>query len=1055
MKDDFTKNFSVLDYEYFYNGGGVAIGDINNDGLQDVLVTGNQVKNKLFLNKGNLQFEDITTKAGLDQQFWSTGATMADLNNDGFLDIYICNSGPDKNPETRPNQFYLNKGDLSFKECAKEFGIQDHNYSNQAAFFDYDQDGDLDLYVMNNCLFQQTPLLDIFKQLKNKDVLKASSNTFFENNGNGTFTDITEEAGLLRYGYGLGLVISDLNSDGLSDIYVSNDYDVPDFMYINMGNGTFKDQIKSKTKHISWYGMGCDIADINNDGALDIGVVDMSPNDHFRSKTLMKTMDTDFSKALVHQLKRQHQYMFNTLQVNNGDNVFSEIGLMSGIAKTDWSWTALFSDLDNDGYKDYFITNGYRKYVTDNDFQKKVNEQSAKSKQITPAQFDSLYQIMPEVKLPNVLYRNKGDLTFEDIAEEQGMEQATFSNGASIADLDNDGDLDIIVNNIDDDLLLYRNNSNKQKDRNYLQIKLEGQALQARVTVYYGDELKQVQEVSPTRGYLSAMPSLLHFGLGQFTSYDKIEVLWPDGQFQVEDAGKTNQQLSITRTKTSKSPAPSFNLLLSMESPKKMGIGYRHQENNHDDFAKEVLLPHSQSKLGPFSAIGDINNDGLDDLFLGGAKDQEASIYIQNKEGKFELLNCKALSLDKGAEDMDALFFDSNADGYLDLYIVSGGGSDFENQSHLLQDRLYINNQRGNFYKSNEALPKMLSSGSKVKAADIDSDGDLDLFIGGRTSPGQYPQSPQSYLLKNDGGRFTDVTAQQAKDLQYPGMITDFVWTDFNQDKKLDLIVVGEWMPVSFFSNDGKGNFELKNEDYPSDQLQGWWYSITAADLDKDGVEDYILGNIGLNNKFHPSQEKPLHVYANDFDENGNSDIVISSYYKGRQVPMRGKECSTQQIPGLEDKFPSFKSFANASLEEVYGKKELKESLHLKANTFASVVILNKDQGFSIHPLPNEAQFSAINRTLVSDLNQDGYQDLITVGNMYQTEFETTRYDASNGNILLGNGTGEFNPMSFPNSGFFAPFDAKDMDWIKIGPNQKPLLIISNNNRGIQFFGLK
>lgn len=1052
VKHNMRTNENILSYEYFYNGGGVAIGDINNDGLQDVFVTGNHVSNKLFLNKGNLQFEDITQKAGLQSDFWSTGVTMADVNQDGYLDIYVCNSGPNEDGNSRPNQFYLNNGNATFKECAAEYGIQDKNYSSQAAFFDFDMDGDLDLFVLNHAIDFGIPFAKIREKYKDKAELRKASNTLFRNEGNGKFKDITVESGILSNGYGLGVVISDINTDGLPDIYVTNDFYIPDFMYINMGDGRFQDRIKATTKHVTWSAMGCDIADINNDGAMDIGVVDMSPNDHFRSKTLMKSMDVEFNKFLVDNLKNQHQYMFNTLQVNNGDNVFSEIGMLAGVGKTDWSWTALFADFDNDGYKDYFISNGFRKYSSDNDFQRYVKGIMDSKKELSDEDLEEIHAKMPEVKLPNALFHNNQDLTFTDIAMESGLEKETFSSGSAVADLDNDGDLDLIINNLDQDLLLYRNNT-ESKQKNYLDVKLEGYPIQSKVRIHYGDQL-QIQELSPTRGYLSSMPYVLHFGLGETNNIDKLEVVWPDGQSQTMENVKANQTVSISRYKTQKATSQKFDLILSMENASKIGLNYRHKENRHDDFADEVLLPHAQSKLGPFSAVADINQDGLEDIFLGGAKGQSGSIFIQQQNGSFKKQNSKALERDKASEDMDALFFDADNDNDLDLYVVSGGGSDFDKHSPLLQDRLYINNGKGEFSKSTHALPKMISSGAKVKACDFDNDGDEDLFVGGRTTPGQYPFSPKSYLLKNNNGRFQDVSSKQAGNLQDIGMVTDFVWSDFNKDGHKDLIIVGEWMPVSFYSNNGKGFFTNQNDQYSSDELRGWWYSIEASDLDKDGDDDYVLGNIGLNNKFHPSAKKPFHVYANDFDENGHSDIVLTSYYKGRQVPMRGKECSTEQIPSLEEKFPSYESFANASLEDVYGADYLNASLHLFTNTFASTVLMNDNGVFNSIQLPNEAQISAINRILVKDINKDGNLDLITVGNMYNTEFETIRYDASNGSVLSGDGKGNFRAMPFPESGLFAPFDAKDMEWIRIGPEKKEHFVITNNNRGIQLYGL-
>ncbi len=1043
---------NILEYDYYFNGGGVALGDINNDGLPDVFVTGNQVSNRLYLNKGDLYFEDITEKAGLSSNNWSTGVSMADVNGDGFLDIYVCNSGPGKDASKRANQFYLNNGDLSFTESAKQFGIQDKRHSTQSAFFDYDKDGDLDLFVMNHSILFDVPFNKLQKRLSQESELKKFSNTLFQNNGNGSFTDITKQAGLLRYGYGLGLVISDINTDGWPDIYVTNDFDIPDFMFINQQDGSFRDRIKWKTKHVSYNGMGCDIADINNDGALDIAVVDMTPDDHVRSKILMKPMDTKYNKFMIEKLKRQHQYMFNSLQINNGGEVFSDIAQMAGVAKTDWSWTVLLSDFDNDGYKDYLVTNGFRKYSTDNDFKMFQNKFMKGESKITKEEFNAKFAEVPELKLPNALYQNNKDLTFTNIALKSGMTQNTYSNGASTADLDGDGDLDLIIHNIDDELLLYRNNSTKNSSNNYLQIDLKVNALHSKVSLFYGANEIQFQEVTTVRGYQSSVPQTLHFGLGTISMIDSIEIEWPDGSIQREYAIKTNQSLKIKKGNLKSKTVTRPNYLLPTVNTKGLNIDFKHEENDHYDMAVEVLLPHSQSKLGPFSAVGDLNGDGLDDLFIGGAKDQSAAIYIQGKKGKFSLAPSESLEMDKASEDMDALFFDADSDGDQDLYVVSGGGSDFDKNSPLLQDRLYLNNGKGQLQKANTRLPKMISSGAKVKAYDFDSDGDLDLFVGGRTSPGQYPVSPRSYLLENRSGKFVDITTKRAKELQNIGMVTDFVWTDFNQDNAIDLIVVGEWMPVSFFENDGSGTFNLNKQDYPSEDLKGWWYSVTAADVNADGKEDYILGNIGLNNKFHPSHEKPLKIYSNDYDEDGKLDIVISSYYKGKEVPMRGKECSTEQIPGLEEKFPSFRDFANASLEDVYGKEKLIAGLSFSANNFHSMVLLAKDGTYQSIPLPNEAQISPINSCLATDVDKDGILDLIVAGNMFQTEFETTRYDASNGQLLKGNGDGTFDAVPFKKSGFSVPLDVKEMEWFSIGTRKVKYILVTNNDMPIQVY---
>jgi hypothetical protein len=1048
LKENYATRQNILGYEYFYNGGGVSIGDINNDGLQDILMTGNLVSNRLYLNKGNLEFEDITKKSGLSSKFWATGTTMADINGDGLLDIYVCNSGYHE-PASRPNQLYINNGDLTFTESAKEYGVQDFNNSTQASFFDYDLDGDLDLFILNHSTFYEMPIPMVYEKIKDKNELKKVSNRLFRNNGNGKFSDVTEQAGLLNYGFGLGLTINDINGDGLSDIYVTNDYDVPDFMYINQGNGTFKDQIKLHTKHISWFGMGCDIGDINNDGAVEIGVVDMTPNDHFRSKTLMKSMNTDLAKYLIYEMKRQHQYMFNSLQLNNGKAIFSDIALLAGVAKTDWSWSALFSDLDNDGLKDYFVTNGFRKYFSDNDFQGKLNKMMNSESKVSRQEMDKLISEMPDVKIPNILYRNNGNLTFDNISKEAGLDKGTYSNGASIADLDNDGDLDIVINNIDQEMLLYRNNSESLSDNNFLQIKLEGDALNAKVKIFHNDDKIQFQELSATRGYQSSLPHLLHFGLGKSPKVDRIEITWADGTFQEMEGIKANQVLSVKKQAKGAKKEQQEDYLVYMTDHRYLGLDYVHKENSHDDYAIEVLIPHTQSRLGPFTAIGDINADGMDDIFLGGAKGQAGSIYVQKSYNKFTKWKSPALDKDKMAEDMDALFFDADGDKDQDLYVVSGGGSDFSLNDPLLQDRLYINDGKGNFRRSTKSLPTMISSGSKVKASDIDKDGDLDLFVGGRTVPGRYPVSPKSYLLENVNGTFKDITKKRGKELRQVGMVTDFVWSDFNGDDVEDLVVVGEWMPVKFFANIG-GAFIDRSSMFKTDSLSGWWFSIEAADLDKDGDDDYILGNIGLNNKFHPSQKKPLHVYANDFDENGKFDIVLSSYYKGKEVPMRGRECSSEQMPVITEKFPNYESFAKASLEDVYGKEKLSEGLHLQARTFSSMVLMNDNGNFNAKELPIEAQLSSINRSLVTDLNQDGNLDLIVGGNLFNVEFETTRYDASNGAALIGDGKGNFKALTAQQSALHLPVDMKDMEWFGSKNSNKKQFIATNNSRYVQ-----
>jgi hypothetical protein len=1048
-----VQSLSVLDFEYLYNGGGVALTDINNDGLLDIYFTGNTSTSKLYLNKGNLNFEDITTKAGVGTTLWANGVAAADINQDGFQDIYISVGGNRHTPEKeRTNLLFINNGNETFTESAVKYGLADTGYGIQSVFFDYDRDGDLDMYLLRNS-FVDYPRNNSRPKLINGEA--ASTDKLFRNNGDLTFTDVSKDAGILIEGFGLGVVVSDINDDGWPDVYVSNDFITNDLLYINNQDGTFTNQVARYLKHQTFNGMGADVADYNNDGMDDIVVLDMLPEDNKRWKLTSRGNSYDeFQNGIKNGY--EHQYIRNTLQLNNGNGSFSEIGQLAGVEATEWSWSALFADYDNDGLKDLFISNGYKQDVINLDFiVYGGKEQTMGMPEASEAQRQKLLNELPGIKLHNYMYRNAGDLTFTDESTAWGLSMPTYSNGAAFGDLDNDGDLDLVTNNIDEVASVWESHVRRPDENggsNYLRFHFAGPTLNKDgigAKVYLRTKgSQQYQYFSPVRGYLSTVEPYLHFGMGAMGEADSVEVFWPDGKYQLLRQVKANQilRLDYADAQEHNRPQKKMQALLFEEVTKELGIDYLHKENIFVDFKRQPTLPHIHSRNGPGITVGDVNGDNLEDFYVGGAFGFSGALYLQTPGGKF--VRKIASNIDSLSEELGVLMVDVDNDNDLDLYSVSGGSEELRGSS-LYKDHLYLNDGKGNFTPAAAIFSDEFQSGSCVVASDYDKDGDLDLFIGGRVVPGEYPMPATSVILRNDtkDGHCSFVTIPLLRaDQSPPGMVCDARWTDYDNDGWLDLVVVGEFMSIQFYHNekgtliDATGSTGLQNS-------SGWWNSLVSGDFDQDGDTDYVIGNLGTNSHFKATEQEPICIYASDFNKDGRIDPIMSMYIQGEKYVAHSRDNLIDQIIAMRARFRTYTDYANATFEESFLPEELEEAFVVCSERFESSYVENLGNGkFKISQLPLLAQFSPVYGMIADDYDSDGNLDVLLVGNSYGPEVSSGRDDSFVGLYLRGNGEGGFTPVSTLNSGFMADNDAKGMVQLFLDDGRQITLVGNNND---------
>jgi hypothetical protein len=1049
-----TRDLNVFTYRNYYNGGGVAIGDLSGDGLPEIVLTSNEGGPKLYLNLGHFQFRDVTKDAGLAEAGrWTTGVTLADVNGDGKLDIYVCHAGLKSGP-LRANTLYINQGMTGgiprFKEMAAQYGLADTGYSTQAAFFDYDGDGDLDMFLIRN---SPRPVARIAVKNERNSRDPLGGHELYRYDG-GHFVNVSEQAGIYgpTIGFGLGIAVGDVNRDGRPDVYVANDFFERDYLYLNNGNGTFREVLENAMPVSSYFSMGVDIADVDNDGWPDIYTSDMLPEDDYRLKTTQS-----FEPWTLYESKARegfdHQLMRNMLQKNNGNGTFSDVGWQAGVARTDWSWAALIADFDLDGNKDIFVANGLAKDVTSQDYIAFLsNDQTllaATRGGKERVDFASLINAMTSTKLPDYAFRNNGDLTFTKVSAAWGLDRPSFSNGAAYGDLDGDGAPDLVVNNVNDEAFVYRNNARSQLAANrFLQVNLVGEggnpfAVGARVTLRTPDR-QFMQELEPTRGFQSSVDYTLTFGVGRIDTVESVTVDWPDGRTSGMSHVGTNQRLTIREADGAVAPRTTHEAprTVFQDVTSTIGLDFRHQENDFVDFDREPLMPKMVSREGPFVAVGDVNGDGLDDFFIGGAKGQASALYVQRPNGSFVATNRALFDADKISEDLGAAFFDANGDGKLDLYVVTGG-NEFSDQAPALEDRLYLGDGHGRLRKTTGMLPPLFTSGSRVAVSHEY------VFVGARVTPARYGITPPSALLKNDGhGHFTDVTARVAPELARVGMVTDALWADVDHDGRLDLIVVGEWMPITVFRNTGT-KFE-RMAVRGLEHTAGWWNRIITADFNGDGRPDFVVGNLGLNTRLHASPTQPTRLYVKDFDGNGFPEQILSMYENDKSLPLPLRDELTSALPSLKPRYPKYSDYAGQTVEQIFGSA-VTDAVLKQAETFASAIALsNRDGSYTLVPLPREAQIAPVYGILAGDFDHDGKLDLLLAGNFSGVQPEIGSMMASYGLMLHGDGHGAFTALDEAQSGFVVPGEARDIQRLRSARGD--LYVVARNNDRPLFF---